>query len=48
MLGIDFGLGVGVVMALAVVIYKSSRFVAFILPVDLLIVKFETKEILNV
>ena len=35
LLGIDFGLGVGVVMALVVVIYKSSRFVSFILLVDL-------------
>ena len=27
LLGIDVGLGVGVVVALAVVLYKSSRFV---------------------
>lgn len=29
LLGIDVGLGVGVVIALAVVLYKSSRFVVY-------------------
>ena len=33
LLGIDVGLGVGVVVALAVVLYKSSRFVVVFLTI---------------